>query len=369
MSQKTVDNLPKSFLSTLTKTDYSKWQRSKAVKKSPTFKVFLPPIEPAAGKKKEDEKSSSSKPKDKLSGKKSTSGSSLKSARFRRKSAYQRALESEMLRKSTENIKILQQLSKGKKNSLEVLKHHSHFLLEKNRGLFEDILEKDADMARCARDLLQQYDMFGAIIMTLQDSSQNQVGVAKAELEATEKMVEKNMGKLEQDLSRMNAKVQALQEELNVLRTYMDKEFPVKSVQIAFLLRSIRHLSEEQQDELEEAEEMSKQFLETVAEKTQEETERILQAVVDEKVSEYHTGLKQMAKNNRELQRQIEIQKKITADLEKDIEVLQKSTVKLRQSVQHPREVIFADVLLRRPICTPDMEIALNIPTEEDFPL
>lgn len=45
----------------------------------------------------------------------------------------------------------------------------------------------------------------------------------------------------------MNTKVQMLQEELNVLRTYMDKEYPVKVVQIAFMHRSIRNLKEEQQ--------------------------------------------------------------------------------------------------------------------------
>ncbi|XP_015263446.1 PREDICTED: uncharacterized protein C20orf96 homolog, partial [Gekko japonicus] len=135
------------------------------------------------------------------------------------------------------------------------------------------------------------------IITTLQDSSQNQVGVAKTELQATEKMVEKNMGK-----------------ELNVLRTYMDKEYP-------------------------------------------------------EKVSEYQSGLQQMARNNQELRRQIEMQKKIIDDLGKEIEVLRKHTAALREYVRHPRDLIFEDVLLQRPICTPDMEIVLNIPTEEDLPL
>lgn len=45
----------------------------------------------------------------------------------------------------------------------------------------------------------------------------------------------------------MTSKVQTVQDELNVLRTYMDKEYPVRAVQIASLLRSIRNLGEEQQ--------------------------------------------------------------------------------------------------------------------------
>nr|XP_056700902.1 uncharacterized protein C20orf96 homolog [Euleptes europaea] len=304
-------------------------------------------------------------------GKKSASPSqSKKTSPRREKTGHKKPTRGEiMLSKSMINIKILQRLSKAKKNSLEEMKRHSHFLLEKNRWLMEDIREKDANMARCARDLLQQYDMFGTVITTLQDSSQNQVGVAKVELQEAEKMVEKNMGILEQDLSHMNAKVRTLQEELNVLRTYMDKEYPVKSVKIASLRRSIQSLSEEQQDELEEAEEIAKNFLETIVEKAEEETERILQAVVQEKVAEYQAGLQQMAKNNHELQRQVQMQKQIIVDLGKEINLLQKDTAALREYVRHPRDIIFEDVLLQRPICTPNMEVILNIPTEEYLPL
>lgn len=114
----------------------------------------------------------------------------------------------------------------------------------------------------------------------------------------------------------MNSKVQSVQDELNILRTYMDKEFPVRAVQIANLLRAIRSLSEEQQVwergqcslplssegrgggtglelagltavfsplqyELEDIEDLSKRFLETLAEKEQQEEERILQAVAE----------------------------------------------------------------------------------------
>ncbi|XP_077192146.1 uncharacterized protein C20orf96 homolog [Paroedura picta] len=371
LSLKKLDGFPKSLLMTLNKTDYSQWQRYNATKKAtPSIKVFLPPVA-AESAKKEDEKTSPSKPRRRMSGNKYSSASHSKNMRSRReRNGQHKATRAEvMLAKSAANIRLLQRFSKSKLNSLEELKRHSRVLLKKNQQLRDDIQEKDADTARCARDLLQQYDMFGTIITTLQDSSQNQVGGAKAELHEAENMVEKNMGKLELELSRMNAKVRALQEELNVLRTYMDKEYPVKSVQIASLMRSIKHLSEEQQDELEEAQEMAKQFLEMIVKRTKEETEQILQAVVEEKVSEYREGLQQMAKNNHELQQQIQMQKKIINDLGKEIEVLQQGTVVLHQYIRHPRDVIFQDVLLQRPICSPDAEIVLSIPSEEDFPL
>ncbi|XP_077785573.1 uncharacterized protein C20orf96 homolog isoform X2 [Podarcis muralis] len=207
------------------------------------------------------------------------------------------------------------------------------------------------------------------IIRSLRDSSQNQAGVAKADLAAAEKTVEKNLGKLDQEMKRMQAKVHVLQEELNILRTYMDKEYPVKAVQIASLMRSVRNLNEEQQDELEEMEDVFKKCLDNMATKAQKERERFLQRVTEKKLMEYQDGLHQMDKNNLELKRQISKQKEVIAGLVKDVTALHKNLNTLHHSAGDPREVIFADVLLRRPKCTPDMDIVLNIPTDEDFPL
>ncbi|XP_026549322.1 uncharacterized protein C20orf96 homolog, partial [Notechis scutatus] len=172
-------------------------------------------------------------------------------------------------------------LSKSKMASLEELKRHSLVILEKNKDLMEAIQETETDSANQARGLLQQYDMFGRIIATLRDSNQNQVGIAKAELSVVEKKVEKKMAKMDQELKRVGTRVHTLQEEVNVLRTYMDKEYPLKAVQIASLLRSIRNLNEEQQYELEDTEDLAKRFLDTLAGKARDEQEHILQSVAD----------------------------------------------------------------------------------------
>lgn len=54
-----------------------------------------------------------------------------------------------------------QKLSKNKMNSLDEMKHHSSVLLEKNLQLVEEIKEMDFKTVKEARELLQQYDMFG----------------------------------------------------------------------------------------------------------------------------------------------------------------------------------------------------------------
>ncbi|XP_034979162.2 uncharacterized protein C20orf96 homolog [Zootoca vivipara] len=361
---------PTSLISSIRKTDYSKWQRSNVAQKS-ALKLNMPPISAPKDLKKDGGVSSPEKPKEKKIEWATTAKAVVRMMPpLRQKSTWNLNMTKEMIRaKRMENIKIIQRFIKHKTHSLEEIKRHSNFLLEKNRALMEEIKEMDADTVIQARGLLQQYDMFRTVIRTLRDSSQNQVGVAKADLAAAEKMVEKNLGKLDQEMKRMQAKVHVLQEELNILKTYMDKEYPVKAVQIASLMRSVRNLNEEQQDELEEMEDMFKKYLESMATKARAERERYLQHVTEKKLMEYQDGLHQMDKNNLVLRIQIAKQKEVIDGLVKDVTALHKNLILLHHSTGDPREVIFTDVLLRRPKCPPDMDIVLNIPTDEDFPL
>ncbi|XP_013919509.1 PREDICTED: uncharacterized protein C20orf96 homolog [Thamnophis sirtalis] len=256
---------------------------------------------------KKEEKESLQKSQSKIQEERRVRSLALKaSPSMRHKVGWHQALTEEMTKA---NVKILQRLSKSKMASLEELKRHSLVLLEKNTDLMETIQEAEANSAYQARTLLQQYDMFGRIIATLRDSNQNQIGAAKADLSAAEKRVEKKMAKLNQELTRVDTRVHTMQEEVNVLRSYMDKEYPLKAVQIASLLRTIRNLNEEQQDELEDTEDLARRFLDTLTKKARDEQERILHSVADKKLLQYQDGLEQMHRNNTELRRQIDVQK------------------------------------------------------------
>ncbi|XP_058030624.1 uncharacterized protein C20orf96 homolog [Ahaetulla prasina] len=364
MSSRNPSLFPKSFISSLNQTDYSQWEREEVPRK-PKLRLLLPPTVPAGMKKEGNKFQQKIQPK-KSEERKARSLALKATPSMRYKVGWHQALTEEMAKA---NIKILQRLSKSKTASLEELRRHSVVLLEKNKALMETIQETEADSANQARSLLQQYDMFGRIIATLRDSNQNQAGIAKAELSDAEKKVEKKMAKLDQELKRVGTKVHTLQEEVNVLRTYMDKEYPLKAVQIASLLRSIRNLNEEQQYELEDTEDLARRFLDTLAGKARDEQERILRSVADKTLLQYQDGLEQMHRNNTELRRQIGVQKEVIDDLMKEVTELHKSIICLHQSLGDPYNIIFPDILLRRPKCTPDMEVVLNVPTDDDFPL
>ncbi|KAM8996435.1 uncharacterized protein C20orf96 homolog [Ara ararauna] len=76
-------------------------------------------------------------------------------------------------------------------------------------------------------------------------------------------------------------------------------------------------------------------------------------------------GPRHMMISNNILRRDIVRQREVIQDLEEEIEELKRSIQTLRQKARDPRELILADVLLRRPNKAGYTEVVLSIPTEE----
>ncbi|XP_048818520.1 uncharacterized protein C20orf96 homolog isoform X1 [Lagopus muta] len=261
-------------------------------------------------------------------------------------------------------MKMTTHLTKLKTKAIEELKQCGDHLAKTNFWLMKDIQHTDDSTAKQARDLLHQFEVYQMIEAMTQTISQNQLDMARAELQEMEKTMEKNLGKLQQQVDEATSKVQALQDELSILRTYTEVHYLNQAMQIVLLLSDIQNLKKQQQDEIDETEKMGKAILEELEEKTQLEQEEILQKVAEE-VLLHQDGLKQMVINNHVLRHEIRRQKEIIKDLEEEISELKRSVQTLRQSAGDPRETIFADVFLHRPKCTPDTEVVLRIPTEK----
>ncbi|XP_009871465.1 PREDICTED: uncharacterized protein C20orf96 homolog [Apaloderma vittatum] len=318
-------------------------------RKSPAHRLTLPPLTDEDKKKKKGEKN---KPE--------TSSSQEKYTSFTERKLELRKAE---LAKMLEEIKMTTDLTNLQKNAIEELKQCSACLVETNCWLVKGIQHTDDSTARQARSLLQQYEVFQREKVILQTSNQNQLDAARAELQEMEKTMENNLGKLQQELDKVTSKVQVLQDELSVLRPYIDGQYPEGAVHIVLLQNNIQSLKKLKKEETERTEELVKASLEEVKEKAQEEQKTLLQKVVEEMLL-HQDGLKQMVINNHALRCNILRQKKVSEDLEKDIGELKRSIHTLRQSARDPRELIFADVVLCRPKCTPDTEVVLNIPAK-----
>ncbi|XP_064888225.1 uncharacterized protein C20orf96 homolog isoform X3 [Columba livia] len=345
-------------------TDNSKQQKPEAEeRKSPAHKVTLP-LHTDEDKKKKGEKNKpvsftlSKKPHLALE----TSSSQEKHTNFADKKLALRKAE---LAKALEEIEMTTHLIDLKKNTIEELKQRGAHLAETNCRLMRYIQHTDDSTAKQARVLLQEYEAFQSVQAMVQTLNQNRLDTARAELQETEKTLQKNLGELQQQLEEATAKVQVLQEELSTLRPYINGHYPEEDIKIVFLQHSIENLKKQQQVETEKTEKMVEAMLEELQAKAQAEQEAILQKVVEEMLL-HQDGLKQMMINNYILQREILRQREANKDLEKEIGELKISIQTLRQSARDPREMIFADVLLRRPKCMPDAEVVLGLPTKEE---
>ncbi|KFW97437.1 Uncharacterized protein C20orf96, partial [Phalacrocorax carbo] len=188
----------------------------------------------------------------------------------------------------------------------------------------KEIQHSDDSTAKQARVLLQQYEVFQRVKAMVQTFNQKQLDTARAELREVEKTMEKNLGKLQQQLDEVTSKVQVLQDELSILRTYIDGQ--------------------------DKTEAMGKATLAKLEENARAEQEALLQKVVEEMLL-HQDGLKQMVINNHVLRHEILREREIIKDLEKEISELKRSIQSFRQSARDPRELIFADVFVfyRRP--------------------
>ncbi|XP_010179377.1 PREDICTED: uncharacterized protein C20orf96 homolog, partial [Mesitornis unicolor] len=262
------------------------------------------------------------------------------------------------LAKTLEEVKITM------RNATEELKERGACLVQTDCRLLEDIRHTEESTAKQARLLLQRHGDSQKLREKVQTLNQSQLETARAELQEMEKTMEKNLGKLQAQLDEVTAKTQVLQDELHVPWTHIDGENLKRAADVVHLQRSIQSLKKQQQEEITKTEEMGKAVLKELEEKAGAEREELIQKVAEE-MSRHQDGLKQMVLNNRFVRQQIPRGREVIKDLEKEIEELKRSIQMFHQCAKDPREMIFPDVLLRRPKCTPDTEVVLNLPTNK----
>ncbi|XP_030068560.1 uncharacterized protein C20orf96 homolog isoform X3 [Microcaecilia unicolor] len=197
--------------------------------------------------------------------------------------------------------------------------------------------------------------------MSMQQWNQQQVEMAKQDLKEAEEMVEKQLGELQRELHELDSKLQASQEKLQILRTYRDKEFPGNMLRIGQLQRELQEHKEAQQAEKDDLEKLKN----TKVDKMKDKKESMLKSTPEEKTKHFPPSSMKMAAFNCIMTKEIKLHKQIIKELKKDISDLLEQQLFLVESRREVRQEKFADVLLQRPKCTPDMEIILDIPLRE----
>nr|XP_033772739.1 uncharacterized protein C20orf96 homolog [Geotrypetes seraphini] len=279
--------------------------------------------------------------------------------------------------------RMLQMLIKSTKEALGEMESHCVNLLEKNRSLVQSIKQMDLSSVMYARDVLDRYNMTEKSTMSMQEWNQWQEETAKQDLKEAEEMVEKQLGELQRELHELDIKMQASQAKLQMLRAYKDKEFPGKMLRTAQLQREVQELkflempitstssfkvdgmAEDMAAEVADNTEMYKGAEDAKIADLLNQTEEWSPTVSKGKMKHFPANLMNIAALNHIMTKENELRKQIIKELKSDISYLLQQQLFLVESRRQVRQEIFADVLLQRPKCTPDMEIVLDIPLQE----
>ncbi|XP_053430695.1 uncharacterized protein C20orf96 homolog isoform X2 [Nycticebus coucang] len=337
--------------------DYVPWQRSKQKSKLSTV-LSVPEVS--------DNDKSKMKTLTKMQTVPSKSSmavpNKLKNAREPRKSEK---VDSGMMQAQ---IRLMKMLVKNRKTLLQELRNHETFLTKLNLDLISTIQDMEDSTALNVRAMLQQQDILTTIVDILETSNNKRLQQLKSELQELEEKEESKMKGLEQQVKQLDAKIKKTHEEVSFLSTYMDHEYPVKSVQITNLVRQLQQVKDSHQEELDDLSELRKRVLKSLSDKMQNKKINILKSLVVKTQSPYQEALLQKTQDSQAILKCMDRFKKFINQFEEEIPILRAEVEELQNKTLEPREIIFEDVLLRRPKCTPDMDVILNIPVEEVLP-
>ncbi|PNJ57299.1 C20orf96 isoform 4 [Pongo abelii] len=249
-------------------------------------------------------------------------------------------------------IWLMKTMLRNGRTALRELQSHENFLTKLNEELIETIQDMENSTTLNVRALLHQQDILATIIDILEYSNKKRLQQLKSELQEWEEKKKCKMSRLEQQAEQLNAKIEKTQEEVNFLSTYMDHEYSIKSVQISTLMRQLQQVKDSQQDELDDLSEMRRKVLESLSDKIQKKKKKILSSVVAETQRPYEEALLQKMWESQDFLKCMQRFREFIDQFEENMSVLRAEVEELQAQTREAREVIFEDVLLRRPnIC------------------
>ncbi|XP_016056085.1 PREDICTED: uncharacterized protein C20orf96 homolog isoform X2 [Miniopterus natalensis] len=287
--------------------DYVPWQRSKQKVKSSTV---LPALHTGSRKKSKAKTSFRDQP-----------GYSKPTMLMTSQVRNPRELRRGKLDSGKTKFRLMRTMLRNRRTSLQELREQEDLLIKLNQELIKTIQDMEESSALKTRGMLQQQDIFGTIINSLGCSNKKKLQQMACELQQWKEKEESKMSSLreltsaqnpsigqgelclldflggvleggscllflltspdlKQQVEQLNAKIKKTQEEVNFLSTYMDHEYPVKSVQIANLALQLQQVKDNQQDELDDFNEIHKIALESLSDRIQMKRKKLLGSLV-----------------------------------------------------------------------------------------
>lgn len=331
----------------VTFTDYDKWTRKT---KRPTVKEV------------ERER--------KIAAERAVSADSCRHGQLTYREKKEQAKQQEEKKERDERLKILELRIRTRKQTLVEYEQRYAQLIEQNIILQDEIEGKEKTTLDHVKGLLRRYEKYRGGISTLTSNFNKEYMQAAEDLKATQTRLNQKEYALEKQVEEMDTLLKSRQEELHILLNYKDKEYPVKAMKISNLQKEIQSLQISNEEDQEELEHITKTELSKYEKERQSTQNLITKDVTEAAIHMMHPSLKDMALQNLVMKKEIELHKKEQEELVKSNRELELSVKKmLRDPKSNLRQQMFPEFFLYQKKCTPDMEVVLDIPTQEWLPI
>ncbi|XP_041376226.1 uncharacterized protein C20orf96-like isoform X3 [Gigantopelta aegis] len=294
-----------------------------------------------------------------------------------------------------ERMKILKLRLKTRKQTLDEYLKRFQTLLDENIKLKAFIDGDEKNTHDGVKKMLRRYEKYRGGMITLNTNFVKELAEVKTDFAETKKRLKTDITVLEKRISEVDVKLQAQHDELKVLLSYKDKEYPVKAIKISNLQKEIENLRVSNREEMEELEhiintevtkheksriQLTNKITRNVTEAEEDESRRVsctdfndegeccvslerASHIIETAVDMMHPSLKEMALQNMVMTKEIEFHLKEQEEVESANKVLEDSIKELlRDPKTNTRLQMFPEFFPTREKCTPDMDVVLDIP-------
>lgn len=278
--------------------------------------------------------------------------------------------DKEAHKKKVEAIKVLQLRIRARRQTIEEYRKRQLELLEANMALRNQIEEEERVAHDEVKKLLRKYDKFRGGITNLNTKFTDELEEAKQDLRQTKIEISKELALVQNNVDTMDSELQEQLTELNILANYKDKEYPVKALRITDLQKEIEQLQLKNDD----AENELKLIVNTELEKlrtTQKQIHNhIREKATKEALDTLHPTLEDMAMQNMVMEKEVNFHEENHKSLEESISALKTEVKELLQDPKtNIRLQMFPEFFPPQEKCTPDMDVVLDIPTQQWLPV
>ncbi|XP_076860425.1 uncharacterized protein C20orf96-like isoform X3 [Brachyhypopomus gauderio] len=263
---------------------------------------------------------------------------------------------------------IRRKYSRSQKRAVEELEEHCKLLEDVNQQGVRDIEDTDRQSVSRARELLIQYAKLGRSGAAYSKWSTMQITQARAELRDTVQEAKNQLSGLQVKLEAVMAQVLDARTELHTLKTYKDKEYPVKALQIANMKVDLDKLQKAQQDECDDVSVLCQTEMASLEKQLQQKEQEVLSAIAKQSVSCVPPLVKHMVLHNHTMKREIKLHKQEIMELEEENSALLRNIQALQLLRPNCSKEVF-NVFPKSDRCDPDIDVHLSVKRHDCLPI